>query len=121
MLTAGTIREAAQLIAGHVLKTPLVYSPTFSAATGAEVYLNLETLQKTGSFNVRGAMHTILLTRHKIPPTGVIAASAGNHAQGVAVAARLAGVPAMVVMPVWASLSKQEAARGYGAEVVLST
>ncbi|MDH7594247.1 MAG: threonine ammonia-lyase [Methanomicrobiales archaeon] len=104
---------------GLLIRTPLVFSPTFSSLTGSKVYLKLETLQLAGSFKVRGAAFRIIARREEIGPQGVIAASAGNHAQGVAVAARLAGVPATVVMPVNSSIAKQEAARGYGARVIL--
>ncbi len=120
MITLSEVRQAREQIAPHIIRTPLVYSPTFSSMSGYEVYLKLETMQKAGSFKVRGAMNRILSSRDKIGGNGIVAASAGNHAQGVAVAARLAGVPATVVMPVWASVSKQAAARSYGAAVFLS-
>jgi threonine dehydratase len=120
MVTLSDIRRARDLIAPHVIRTPLVFSPTFSSLSGYEVYLKLETMQKAGSFKVRGAVNRILSRRDEIGERGVVAASAGNHAQGVALAARLAGVPATVVMPAWASVSKQAAARSYGAEVILS-
>jgi threonine dehydratase len=120
MVSLSAVQDAEQRIAGHIIRTPLVYSPTFSGLTGARVYLKLETLQKAGSFKVRGATNKILLNKKKVEGRGVVAASAGNHAQGVAVAAHLAGVPATIVMPVWASIAKQEATRGYGAEVVLA-
>jgi threonine dehydratase len=120
MITLSGIREARDRIASHIIRTPLVYSPTFSSMCGYEVYLKLETMQKAGSFKVRGATNRILSCRDEIGGNGVVAASAGNHAQGVAVAARAAGVPATVVMPVWASVSKQAAARSYGAAVILS-
>jgi threonine dehydratase len=119
MITLSEVREARDRIASHIIRTPLVYSPTFSSMCGYEVYLKLETMQKAGSFKVRGAMNRILSCRDGIGVGGVVAASAGNHAQGVAVAARVAGVPATVVMPVWASVSKQAAARSYGAMVIL--
>ena len=120
MVTLSDIRRARQLIAPHVIRTPLVFSPTFSSLSGYGVYLKLETMQKAGSFKVRGAVNRILSRRDEIGEGGVVAASAGNHAQGIALAARLAGVPATVVMPAWASVSKQAAARSYGAEVILS-
>jgi len=120
MITLADVREARIRIAPHIIRTPLVSSPTISSLCGYEVYLKLETMQKAGSFKVRGAMNRILTCRDEVGEKGVVAASAGNHAQGVAVAARLAGVPATVVMPVWASVSKQAAARYYGAEVILS-
>lgn len=119
MISRDRIHEAAGLLEGRIIKTPLVLSPTFSSITGAQVYLKLETLQMAGSFKVRGAAFRILAHREEIGPQGVIAASAGNHAQGVAVAARLAGVPATIVMPVNSSIAKQEATRGYGAKVIL--
>jgi threonine dehydratase len=120
MITLSDIRQARDRIAPHVVRTPLVPSPTLSSMSGYEVYLKLETMQKAGSFKVRGAMNRILSRRGEIGEKGVVAASAGNHAQGVAVAARVAGVPATVVMPVWAPVSKQAAARSYGARVILS-
>ncbi|MCQ8894414.1 MAG: threonine ammonia-lyase [Methanolinea sp.] len=119
MVTLADIRAAASLLEGKVIDTPLVHSPTFSSATGAEVYLKLECMQKAGSFKVRGATCRIISRRTDIGEGGVVAASAGNHAQGVAVAASLAGVPATIVMPRWVSLSKQEATTGYGARVIL--
>jgi threonine dehydratase len=101
-------------------RTPLHYSRTFSALCGCQVYLKAENEQRTGSFKIRGAYNKLA----QLPPEqlarGVIAASAGNHAQGLALAAQLLGAPAMVVMPESASLSKVTATRSYGAEVVLS-
>jgi threonine dehydratase len=85
----------------------------------AEVYLKLENLQMGGSFKVRGASYKIQSHLPELRGKGVIAASVGNHAQGVALAARAAGLPATIVMPVWSSLAKQEATRGYGARVLL--
>jgi len=116
MVTLAQIREAASHLSGKIIRTPLVYSPTFSDATGTEVYLKLEAMQKAGSFKVRGAANRILSGEER---QGVIAASAGNHAQGVAVAAGIAGVPVTIVMPEWSSPGKQEAAAGYGAEILL--
>lgn len=119
MVTYEDIVHAQELIAPHIIRTPLIYSPTFSGISGARVFLKLETLQKAGSFKVRGATNRILSAVEHIGDAGVVAASAGNHAQGVAVAARMAGVPATIVMPVHASLSKQAATRSYGANVIL--
>lgn len=119
MVSLADVRRAKERIRDHVIATPLVYSPTFSAMTGARVFLKLENLQKAGSFKVRGATNKILSEKASIGSRGVIAASAGNHAQGVAVAAQLAGVPATIVMPESVSISKEEATRGYGAEVIL--
>jgi threonine dehydratase len=119
MITPESIRDAQFRIADNIIRTPLVFSPTFSEMTGASVYLKLETLQKAGSFKVRGATNKILCNLKTSETHGVVAASAGNHAQGVAVAAHRAGVAATIVMPEWASLSKQEATRGYGAQVII--
>ncbi|NLD56783.1 MAG: threonine ammonia-lyase [Methanomicrobiales archaeon] len=113
------IEKAKARIAGHIIRTPVVWSPTVSAMTGAQVWFKLETLQKAGSFKVRGAANRILAAGNTVKNKGVVAASAGNHAQGVAVAAHAAGVPAVIVMPEWVAISKLEAARGYGAEVIL--
>jgi threonine dehydratase len=119
MVSLAEIQAARSLLEGKVIQTPLVFSPTFSEVTGADVYLKLETMQKAGSFKVRGAANRIFGRRGEIGKGGVIAASAGNHAQGVAVAASMAGVAATIVMPEWVSLSKQEATVGYGARVIL--
>ena len=114
------IRDARQRAANIVKTTPLDLSTTFSALCGREIYLKLENLQKTGSFKVRGALNKIQLLDPAARARGVITASAGNHAQGVAYAARIAGVAATVVMPETAAFSKAEATRGYGAQVVLA-
>ena len=82
--------------------------------------MKLENFQKTGSFKVRGAANKILSSLDSIGSQGVVAASAGNHAQGVALAASQANVPATIVMPEWASITKQEATLGYGGDVKLS-
>jgi threonine dehydratase len=119
MVTLADIRAAEQRITGHIIRTPLVYSPFISALTGARVYLKLETLQKAGSFKVRGATNKIRINIAAVREHGVVAASAGNHAQGVAVAAHTAGVRSTIVMPSWASIAKQEATRGYGAEIII--
>ena len=112
------VLQAANLLKDRVIRTPLVYSPTFSRLANAEIYLKLENLQMGGSFKVRGATYKLQSNLKKIQP-GVIAASVGNHAQGVALASCASGVPATIIMPVWASISKQEATRAYGAEVRL--
>lgn len=119
MVTLADIQDAEKRIAGLVIRTPVVRSPTLSAMTGADVWLKLETLQRAGSFKVRGAANRILASPESARKNGVVAASAGNHAQGVAVAAHAAGVPATIVMPEWAGIAKQEATRGYGAEVII--
>jgi threonine dehydratase len=119
MIALTDIENAARTIGGRVTRTPLIHSATFSKLVGAHVYLKLENLQKTGSFKLRGATYKLLRHSDAIGSRGVVAASAGNHAQGVALAARQAGIPATIVMPLGASISKQEATRGYGGEVIL--
>ena len=119
MVTLADIEAAERRIRDYVIRTPLVYSPMLSARTDARIYFKLEALQRAGSFKVRGATNKVLMHIDEIRGVGVVAASAGNHAQGVAVAAHSAGVPATIVMPEWASIAKQEATRAYGAEVIL--
>ena len=119
MIDIHTIRDAARVIEGSVSRTPMLHSPALSERFGGDVYLKLENLQRTGSFKIRGAMYRILSDRGGIAAAGVVAASAGNHAQGVALAARQANLPALIVMPEWVSISKQEATRAYGGEVVI--
>ena len=98
----------------------MVYSNYFSQRFNAQVFLKLENLQKTGSFKFRGAYHKLAKIRDRLGPGGVVAASAGNHAQGLAYAAQLMGISASIVMPEWASISKQIATRSYGGRVILS-
>jgi threonine dehydratase len=119
MLSLADISEAASRIQNDILTTPLVFSPALSRMFGGAIYLKMENLQKTGSFKIRGALNLIKARRDRIPPGGVVAASAGNHAQGVALAARQAGLSATIVMPLGSSLSKQEATRTYGGNVVV--
>ncbi len=115
MVSITDIRRAYSTIKPFVHRTPLIYSNSFSALTGAEVYLKAENLQKTGSYKVRGAFNKLT----KIREGKVIAASMGNHAQAVAYAAHILGMRARIVMPVTAPIVKEEASKGYGAEVVL--
>jgi threonine dehydratase len=119
MISIENVQQAAKMIKGTVIKTPLIYSPSFSQMFDGEIYLKLENLQKTGSFKIRGATYYILTHKDEIGQGGVVAASAGNHAQGVALAAKQALIPATIVMPEWASITKQEATRGYGGDVVI--
>jgi threonine dehydratase len=102
-----------------VLHTPLVYTHTLSRESGREVYLKLENLQTTGSFKLRGAINRLTLFKERGEGDKVVAASAGNHGQGVAYAAGALGIPAAIVMPRGASISKQMACQGYGAEVII--
>jgi threonine dehydratase len=115
MIDIQRIIEARRRISGFVHKTPLIYSLSFSRMTGAEVYLKAENLQKTGSFKVRGAFNRL----GTLDSGKVIAASMGNHAQGVAFAAAALGKHATIIMPLNAPIVKQEATKGYGAEVIL--
>jgi threonine dehydratase len=118
-LTLDDVRAAADRIAGRVHTTPCWHSRTFSELSGASVWLKYENLQRTGSYKIRGALNRILTLSPEVRARGVIAASAGNHAQGVAVAASIANVRATIVMPSQAPLAKVAATRGYGARVIL--
>lgn len=113
------ILAARERLKPYIRTTPTVYSYTFSEVLGTDVYLKLENLQRTGSFKVRGALNRILTLSEEARAKGLIAASAGNHAQGVALAASLAGCSSKIVMPVNTALMKIERTMGYGAEVVL--
>jgi len=117
--TAADVDNAAQKLAGVAIRTPLVNSPVLDARLGARVFLKCETLQRTGSFKFRGAYNKI----SSIPPdrkaNGVVAYSSGNHAQGVAHAAALCNMPAVIVMPSDAPQAKRERTAALGAEVVL--
>jgi threonine dehydratase len=113
------IAAAREVFSGVTLETPLVHSWVLSELIGGPVYLKCENLQRTGSFKVRGAYLRISRLSDAERGRGVIAASAGNHGQGVAFAASLLGTAATVVMPEGAPLPKITATRGYGAEVVL--
>lgn len=114
------IWQAKERLAGLVHKTAVSRSTSLDKMTGGEIFLKLENMQKTGSFKVRGASNRILTLSPEEGSKGVIAASAGNHAQGVALAATRAGIPSTIVMPEGAPISKIMATRGYGANVVLA-
>jgi threonine dehydratase len=118
-LTAADITAAACRIAGSVLRTPAVRSAAVSAATGADVVLKLETLQVTGAFKERGAANRLRLLSAEEAARGVIAMSAGNHAQAVARHAHLLGIPATIVMPRFTPATKITRTASWGAEVVL--
>lgn len=113
------INQAQKRLQGFVHRTELTYSRTFSEIAGNEIYLKNENLQKTGSFKIRGALNKMATLSDQEKQRGVIASSAGNHAQGVALGATLYGISATVVMPAGAPLAKVAATRGYGAEVAL--
>ena len=101
------IVETKQLISGFIHETPFDYSTTFSNKTGYKIYLKMENLQKTGSFKVRGAFSRIIRLSEQEKKKGVIAVSAGNHAQGVAYAASRLGIRSVIVMPETAPVSKE--------------
>src|SRR5436190_7879731 len=117
--TASDVDAAAERLCGVALRTPLVVCPVLDALTGGRVFLKAEILQRTGSFKFRGAYNKI----SSLPPAargaGVVAFSSGNHAQGVAAAAQLLGMPAVIVMPVDAPRPKRERTAALGAQVVL--
>ncbi len=119
MLEFSDVLAARERVAETSRHTPLEYSHTFSAMTGADVHLKLETFQRTGAFKIRGATNRIATLSEEARERGIVTASAGNHAQGVALAASRMGVDAKVVMPQDAPISKVKATRSYGAEVVL--
>ncbi len=113
------IVKANSMRGDEIKKTPLIHSPTFSDITGSEIFLKAEFRQKTGSFKIRGAYYKIKSLSDEEKKRGVVAASAGNHAQGVAFASALEKIPCTIVMPKNASPAKVSATKGYGATVVL--
>jgi len=117
--TAADVDAAASRLAGVALRTPLISSPVLDAAVGARVFLKAETLQRTGSFKFRGAYNKLSSIPQDRRAGGVVAYSSGNHAQGVAAAAQLLGMPAVIVMPSDAPRPKRERTAALGAEVVL--
>ncbi|HLH25903.1 MAG TPA: threonine ammonia-lyase [Chloroflexota bacterium] len=119
MLHPQDVAAAADRLAPYIRPTPTVRSRFFSELAGCDVYLKEENLQRGGSFKLRGALNRLLTLSPAERARGVITASAGNHGQGVAIAAGIVGCRATVVMPVNAPLAKVEATRGYGARVVL--
>ncbi|RLM50129.1 threonine ammonia-lyase [Halorubrum sp. Atlit-28R] len=119
MLSLADIREARERVSDVARHTPLERSRSFSEMSGADLHLKLENFQRTGAFKIRGAMNRIRTLSAAEREAGVVTASAGNHAQGVALAASRAGVDATVVMPKFAPVSKVKATRGYGASVRL--
>lgn len=119
MPTITDIWRAQDVIRSHVYHTPLLPSRTLSAMSGAVVHLKTENLQRSGAYKIRGATYKLSRLSPEERSRGVIAASAGNHAQGVAIAAATLGVPCTIVMPAAAPLAKVTATQGYGAKVVL--
>ena len=119
MLTLEKFEEASEIVKKVTQDTKLVYSDYFSAQTGNKVYLKPENIQKTGAYKLRGAYYKISTLSPEERAKGLITASAGNHAQGVAYAAKAFGVKAVIVMPTTTPLIKVERTKSYGAEVVL--
>ena len=119
MLTLEKFEEASEIVKKVTQDTKLVYSDYFSAQTGNKVYLKPENMQKTGAYKLRGAYYKISTLSPEERAKGLITASAGNHAQGVAYAAKAFGVKAVIVMPTTTPLIKVERTKSYGAEVVL--
>ena len=117
--TAADVDEAARRLDGVALRTPLLTSATLDAMTGGRVFLKAETLQRTGSFKFRGAYNRLAAIPLERRKGGVVAFSSGNHAQGVAAAARLLGMPCVIVMPSDAPRAKRERTAALGAEIVL--
>ncbi|CEJ13916.1 L-threonine dehydratase catabolic TdcB [bacterium YEK0313] len=117
--TASDVAEAARLIAPVARRTPLLSLPELDALTGARVFLKAEPLQRTGSFKFRGAYNRLARLNEAERKAGVVAMSSGNHAQGVATAAQLIGMPAVIVMPKDSPALKRERTAAAGAEIVL--
>lgn len=118
-VTLADIQAAAARIHGHAVETPLIESPALNDRLGRRVLIKPETLQRVGAFKFRGAYNRLAKLDAAQRKSGVVAFSSGNHAQGVALAARLLSVPALIVMPADAPSVKVEATSGYGAEVRL--
>jgi threonine dehydratase len=119
LVSGADVEEAARLLDGVVRRTPLEHSRALAEQVGGPVWLKCENLQRTGSFKIRGAYTRIARLNAEERARGVVAASAGNHAQGVALAAQMLGIRAAVFMPERAAIPKVGATRGYGAEVHL--
>jgi threo-3-hydroxy-L-aspartate ammonia-lyase len=118
-LTLDDVRAAAARLHGHIHRTPVVASASLDDATGFRIFLKCENLQRAGAFKIRGALNKLLTLTDADRARGVVAFSSGNHAQGVALAARMVGTSAVICMPTDAPALKLEATRGYGAEIVL--
>src|SRR5947199_6948975 len=118
--TLADVQEARQRLLGIAEQTPIYLSETFSRRSGREVRLKAENLQRTGSFKIRGAVNKLSTLSTEERAAGVVAASAGNHGQAVAWAARELGAPATIYVPLDAPMAKVEACRNYGAKTVMS-
>ena len=118
-LTLEKFEEASEIVRQVTLETKLVYSEFFTQQTGNKIYLKPENMQYTGAYKVRGAYYKISTMTSEERAKGLVTASAGNHAQGVAYAAKIYGVKATIVMPTTTPLVKVNHTKAYGAEVVL--
>src|SRR5437867_2326369 len=118
-ITQQQIDDARAIINGNVHRTPLVSATSIGQQFGAQLFFKCENLQKTGSFKPRGALNKVAHLSSQEKANGLIAVSAGNHAQGVAYAAQREGLKAVIVMPEGSPQAKIDATRGYGAEVVV--
>lgn len=119
MLDLNNIKKAYDRVSGVVHRTPLTYAPTLSQMSGYEVYLKKENLQRTGAFKLRGAFNKIATLVESGSKKGVVAASAGNHAQGVAFSAKYFDIKAMIIMPESTPLTKVQGVKDFGANVIL--
>ena len=120
MFSFEDVKQAQQNIEKVVTKTPFAYAPILSQMVGNEIYLKKENLQLTGAFKLRGAFNKIANLSDIEKSKGVIAASAGNHAQGVAYSASYFGIPSTIVMPEATPMTKVSGVKSYGGEVVLA-
>ena len=118
-LSIEDVRAAAARLRGRITRTPVLVAEALNQASGYTLYVKCENLQRAGSFKIRGALNKLLTLSEDERRRGVVAFSSGNHAQGVALAARLVGTTAVICMPSDAPALKLEATRGYGAEIVL--
>ena len=119
MLTLERFEEASEMVKKVTKETKLIYSDYFSRQTGNQVYFKPENMQFTGAYKLRGAYYTMSTLTEEERQKGLITASAGNHAQGVAYAAKCFGAKATIVMPVTTPFIKVTRTKGYGAEVIL--
>jgi len=118
LLTIDDVHAAARRLSDRIHRTPVITSQAFDDASGSQVFFKCENLQRAGSFKIRGALNKLLSLTSAERARGVVAYSSGNHAQGVALAARIVGTTAIICMPTDAPALKVEATRGYGAEIV---
>ena len=119
MLSLDAFKEARSVLQGVLRPTPLIHSPYLSRSCGNNIYVKPENMQVTGAYKIRGAYYKISTLSQEEKERGLVTASAGNHAQGVAYAAQAAGVSATIVMPTTTPLVKVNNTKDYGAKVIL--